>query len=1104
MKKIIFLFLFFYTELYSQRQFINADSYTIKPRLNNSKSDFITDNIFAQNRFYLGPTLATQTEPFHISTNVRFDGKISLNGNVGLNRQFLISGGNSANASWSLIDWNDIQNKPTSVNSWLKVAVAGESLLGFGNSNTDKFIFAANGQKIAEMNQYGHLYGWNKIGVNTGYYFGATSNDFAYQFLNNYNLAVGGKAMVGYHTNMPTAQKTGTYFFDVAKQQSSDVSKIRFVQFNGSGGGNVPNWSIENGINNTFSVMKLNTNGSADTTNSFYVNAGRFNFGRANGLNNSKFTFGGSMTVTGAVNLGNYGNGFLKSDASGNVTTDNSTYLTTSSASSTYIPKDTLPSTWSGSLTTNFALLGLNKVTTIGPAPNFTPNTSYNFGYYDFNSSALMQALNINNINNTSDVNKPVSTATQTALNLKSDLLNPNFTGSVGIGSSSLTGIGLRVGKNITGATTGIGIYQTGVVQNDVTGTAYGVRNNINTAALSFTLPNYYHFTANQQSIGAGSTVTTQAGFVADATLIGANTNIGFRGLIPFGSSRFNLYLDGTADNFVAGNLYIGTNVGVNSLFVGKSITGGVDAAGIRSSGTIQTDVTNSAFLFRGVLNQAASMTTTSVYGSDMVNGTISGTITGLTSYRAGLSGGVNNTGFSVTNIAGSSTTKGFESQINSGTSKWNAYFSGTAQNYFEGNVGVGLTTAQTKLHVYSTDANMLRLERSGVGISNITVSAQMSNSVSDLLLDAGTNSGGFLFRTKNSSGTSVNSLGIDRDGNIGINTVAPSSRLEVIDANGVTFRHSQTANTAGSTRIWGGAYSGNKMTGLLMATSSGSNTLTLGGGTALSEPVNVIAFNTASGVGTLGAGTEQMRISPSGELLVGTTTGGFKLNVAGTAKVSGALTFSNYTAGFLKTDASGNVTADNSTYLTTSSAASTYAPLASPNFTGVPTAPTAVAGTKSTQLATTEFVNNNFFNKDTLPGSYPLSGNMGIVTLKKVTTTGPPPLFLGTTRYYFGYSDYTDSDMMQALNINNINNTSDLNKPISTATQTALDLKANLTNATFSGTVKAQQFEISSLNTAPSSSTATCTTGQIRITATYIYLCSATNTWVRSAFATF
>jgi hypothetical protein len=96
------------------------------------------------------------------------------------------------------------------------------------------------------------------------------------------------------------------------------------------------------------------------------------------------------------------------------------------------------------------------------------------------------------------------------------------------------------------------------------------------------------------------------------------------------------------------------------------------------------------------------------------------------------------------------------------------------------GNVGVGSTNPQTKLHVYSTDANMLRLERNGVGIGNVTMSSLMSNSTADMLFDAGTNSGGFLFRAKNSSGTSISALGIDRNGKVGIGITAPTELLDI------------------------------------------------------------------------------------------------------------------------------------------------------------------------------------------------------------------------------------------------------------------------------------------------------------------------------------
>lgn len=52
-------------------------------------------------------------------------------------------------------------------------------------------------------------------------------------------------------------------------------------------------------------------------------------------------------------------------------------------------------------------------------------------------------------------------------------------------------------------------------------------------------------------------------------------------------------------------------------------------------------------------------------------------------------------------------------------------------------------------------------------------------------------------------------------------------------------------------------------------------------------------------------------------------------------------------------------------------------------------------------------------------------------------------------------------------------------------------------------GSIKSTQYKLSALNTAPASATAAGTTGEIRYTATHIYVCTATNTWVRAALAT-
>lgn len=54
-----------------------------------------------------------------------------------------------------------------------------------------------------------------------------------------------------------------------------------------------------------------------------------------------------------------------------------------------------------------------------------------------------------------------------------------------------------------------------------------------------------------------------------------------------------------------------------------------------------------------------------------------------------------------------------------------------------------------------------------------------------------------------------------------------------------------------------------------------------------------------------------------------------------------------------------------------------------------------------------------------------------------------------------------------------------------------------------FSSTVTSTQFKLSALNTAPANAADTGTLGEIRVDASYIYICTATNTWKRAAIAT-
>jgi len=67
----------------------------------------------------------------------------------------------------------------------------------------------------------------------------------------------------------------------------------------------------------------------------------------------------------------------------------------------------------------------------------------------------------------------------------------------------------------------------------------------------------------------------------------------------------------------------------------------------------------------------------------------------------------------------------------------------------------------------------------------------------------------------------------------------------------------------------------------------------------------------------------------------------------------------------------------------------------------------------------------------------------------------------------------------------------------IRNAPSSALTLSS--TGMTYLGPITGEQFKLSALNTAPTTSGSTGTTGEIKIDANYLYFCTATNTWKRT-----
>ena len=145
--------------------------------------------------------------------------------------------------------------------------------------------------------------------------------------------------------------------------------------------------------------------------------------------------------------------------------------------------------------------------------------------------------------------------------------------GRVGIGAVPTTASGFVVNK-IGSASSPSAVLFPITIPQTATGTAILVDTiGSTTEAAAFTLGTLMHYRARPAAtFGAGSSVTNQYGFWADGALTGATNNFGFYSNIASGTGRWNFYANGTADNYFAGNVGIGTTTPTQRLDVSGTI----------------------------------------------------------------------------------------------------------------------------------------------------------------------------------------------------------------------------------------------------------------------------------------------------------------------------------------------------------------------------------------------------------------------------------------------------------------------------------------------------------------------------------------------------
>ena len=198
--------------------------------------------------------------------------------------------------------------------------------------------------------------------------------------------------------------------------------------------------------------------------------------------------------------------------------------------------------------------------------------------------------------------------------------------GALGLGATPGGDTGLKLAKNITGATTAFGCRGIQAIQSDVTTTSHQFISNPSTAAAAFTLGNLNHYSVFQGSIGSGSAITSQRGFFANSSITGATNNYGFYGDIAAGTGRYNLYMNGSADNQFNGNVLI---FGVGGLGYTTGSGGAVTQITSRTTG-VTLNKTNGAI----TLVSAAGLATYQSF--TVTNSTVAATDTIIINQKSG------------------------------------------------------------------------------------------------------------------------------------------------------------------------------------------------------------------------------------------------------------------------------------------------------------------------------------------------------------------------------------------------------------------------------------------------------------------------------------
>lgn len=151
--------------------------------------------------------------------------------------------------------------------------------------------------------------------------------------------------------------------------------------------------------------------------------------------------------------------------------------------------------------------------------------------------------------------------------------------GYMGVGIAANAGVSLRINSasTLTG-TTQRGLLIDGTASSASTTSYSAAEVSAKTQAAAYTAANVHGLFVTDATKGAGSTITNQYGIYLSDQTQGTN-NYAIRSLVASGANKWNIYADGTAANYFAGNVGIGTSSPGTLLQIGATTsTGGISA----------------------------------------------------------------------------------------------------------------------------------------------------------------------------------------------------------------------------------------------------------------------------------------------------------------------------------------------------------------------------------------------------------------------------------------------------------------------------------------------------------------------------------------------